>query len=297
LSNALERIEFFYLVGHDLDWSLVDEARLQALRFFNSPPAVKEAVASTRFDHPGYRQGADLYYSEEGSPPARNDVWSMFPERRGRNRWPDLVGFREAMITYVNAVEHLGFSLLVPIARTLRLRDDYFTSRFEQPMASLGARYYPVCQYEEGQWGLGAHSDSGFLTILPDNNVPGLSIRVSADNWIDAPSLPKSFLVNSGTYLRRWTNDRFLSTEHRVLNTSGIERVGLPFFYLPDPGTEVAPLPTCVDEANPPRYEPVVSDPTRYEDEPIENFPEGTRIRAHVNYKDSPEQSADSLIV
>ena len=298
IAAALETVGFFYLVGHGTDWSLVDEARTQGFRFFNSSPELKHAVAAQRLDDAGYRQVGELAYPEEGAPPSRNEAWAMYPEGSSKNRWPELPDFREALTLYEAATLQVLSSLLVPMARPLGIPDDYFTSRFGAPTRGLVLRYYPVCEYEPNQWGLGAHADQGFLTLLPDNVVPGLSVRTGPDTWIDAPSVPESFLVNSGSMLRRWTNDRFLSTEHRVLNTSGVERIAMPVFFAPSPGTEIAPLPSCVSDANPARYEPFVYDiRAADEQETAEGIRAVTRPRAHVNYEASGEHTPDAIPV
>jgi isopenicillin N synthase-like dioxygenase len=96
------------------------------------------------------------------------------------------------------------------------------------------------------------------MTLLPTNPVAGLQIRPPGDDWRAVEQEPRSFVVNSGDTLRRWSNDRFLSTEHRVVNASGVDRYGIPFFFDPRVDTVVEPLAGCVDEANPPRHEPLV---------------------------------------
>jgi isopenicillin N synthase-like dioxygenase len=94
------------------------------------------------------------------------------------------------------------------------------------------------------------------MTLLPDNDVPGLEIRPAGRDWVPAPSLPGSFLVNSGDIPRRWTNDRFLSTEHRVLPSSARDRYAIPFFFDPRTDVVIDCLPTCQGPGDPPKYAP-----------------------------------------
>ena len=110
---------------------------------------------------------------------------------------------------------------------------------------------------DENEFGLAPHSDTSFMTLLAQNKVPGLSIRLPNGTWVDAPALPGSFLVNGGDMLRRWTNERFLATPHRVINRSGQERYAIPFFFDCAYTTRMACLPTCTGPGNPPRYEPM----------------------------------------
>jgi isopenicillin N synthase-like dioxygenase len=292
IGRALEDVGFVYIVGHGLDWSLVAGIYEQARRFFALPAEAKMAVAADA-SREGYTAVGNLMYPTPGSKPALNEVFGVFDESSGLNQWPDLDGFRAGVLAYQAAVTRLGHSLLPLIARSLDVPDDFFTQRFAHPIRSLTLRHYPVVQAEDDQWGLGVHSDGGFLTLLPDNEVPGLAIRLGSTTWADAPSVPGSFLVNSGSMLRRWTNDRFLSTEHRVLNATTKDRYAVPFFYLPTPGVEVAPLPSCVSEANPARYEPITFDFSA--DRKDEAARRQGRVRSHLNYADAPVEDASAL--
>ncbi len=94
------------------------------------------------------------------------------------------------------------------------------------------------------------------MTLLPQNDLPGLAIRDPSGVWFDQPVIPDSFTVNTGDILRRWSNHRFLSTPHRVVNRTGQERYAIPFFFDPQCDYKMACLPSCQSDDNPPRYEP-----------------------------------------
>ena len=94
------------------------------------------------------------------------------------------------------------------------------------------------------------------MTLLPQNRRPGLAIRDPAGGWFEPPVIPGSFTVNSGDMLHRWSNHRFRSTPHRVINYSGKERYSIPFFFDADIDYPMACLPSCQGPDNPPRHEP-----------------------------------------
>jgi isopenicillin N synthase-like dioxygenase len=210
----------------------------------------------------------------------------------GRNHWPDLPGFRDNVLAYFAAMERLADRLLPLYALSLDLPADWFAPHFRPASCTLRMSHYPLVPHEQEQWGLAPHTDSTFMTLLPANDVPGLEIRPQralvkcppmsqralvkcppmsqralvkcppmseGHEWIAPPPLEQSFLVNSGDILRRWTNDAFLSTAHRVRNQSGRDRYAIPFFYGARNDTLIEALPTCVGSDNPPRYEPITN--------------------------------------
>ena len=116
--------------------------------------------------------------------------------------------------------------------------------------------HYPAEVPEKNQYGIAPHSDHSFLTMLPTTEVPGLQILSQNGNWIDAKYIDKGILVNTGEFLNRWTNGRFIQTPHRVVPPEK-DRNSIATFFNPSPETVAVPLSTCCSEANPPRYEPM----------------------------------------
>ena len=94
------------------------------------------------------------------------------------------------------------------------------------------------------------------MTLLPPNKVQGLSICCRR-RWMDAPGVEDAFVVNGGDILHRWTNERFLSTPHRVRNVSGELRYAIPFFCDPNHDTIIECLPSCQSADSPPKYPPI----------------------------------------
>ena len=148
---------------------------------------------------------------------------------------------------------------LVPLyALALDLPADFFDRCFAEPHMILRMSRYPVIDREdETVASLVPHTDSGFMTLLPPNRVPGLSIQLPNGRWIDAPGIDGAYVVNGGDILHRWTNERFLSTPHRVRNVSGEVRYAIPFFCDPDHDTMIECLPTCRSADNPAKYPPI----------------------------------------
>ena len=133
-------------------------------------------------------------------------------------------------------------------------------AHFARPTTFLRMLYYPPQppQSPDDLYGSAPHTDYGFITILVQDEVGGLQVRNVAGEWIDAPSMAGAFVMNTADILHRWSNGRFISTPHRVINRSGRARYSNPFFFDPDMRTEIVPLANCVTVENPRRYEPVV---------------------------------------
>jgi isopenicillin N synthase-like dioxygenase len=148
---------------------------------------------------------------------------------------------------------------LVPLyALALDLPADFFDACFGEPHMILRMSRYPVIDGEdETVVSLVPHTDSGFMTLLPPNRVPGLSIQLPSGRWIDAPGIDGAFVVNGGDILHRWTNERFLSTPHRVRNVSGQLRYAVPFFFDPNHDTVIECLPSCQSAERPAKYPPI----------------------------------------
>ncbi|MEL6985380.1 MAG: 2OG-Fe(II) oxygenase family protein, partial [Actinomycetota bacterium] len=111
---------------------------------------------------------------------------------------------------------------------------------------------------------IGPHTDFGTITLLDRQpGTGGLQVRNDDDEWIDAPFIEGSLIVNTGDMLRQWTNDRWCSNEHRVLPPADAapdeELISLVFFHEPDADAVIAPFETCVSAENPARHEPILS--------------------------------------
>jgi isopenicillin N synthase-like dioxygenase len=274
LRHAFEHVGFYFIRDHGVDAQLCEDVFVEAARFHAMPEAAKLALkinehnigylpmraATTRHSTLNLNNKPNLneaYFVKRELPADHPDILAN-KRFRGRNLWPsDLPGFRETVIRYCDAMEGLAKSLLPIYARALDLPADFFAAGFREPQYTLRMSHYPrQDMVEENEFGLAPHTDTSFMTLLAQNRIPGLAIRLPSGKWIDAPALPDTFLVNGGDMLRRWTNHRFLATPHRVINRSGRERYAIPFFFDCTIDHRMACLPTCTDEGNPPRHEP-----------------------------------------
>ncbi|QHI98506.1 isopenicillin N synthase family oxygenase [Xylophilus rhododendri] len=272
---ALENIGFYFVVNHGIPQALIDGV-FDAARLFHALPLEQKSAIAFTENNTGYvpLKGSTTRHSALTKDNKPNLVESFFIKRdlpadhpdvlagkrfRGQNQWPeDLPEFRRLAMAYADAAERLGTSLLPLYAVALGLPADWFAPAFREPMYTLRLSHYPQQPPAvDDQFGLAPHTDTSFMTLLPQNKVQGLSVRLPNGKWIDAPALPGSFLVNGGDLMRRWTNDRFLATPHRVTNKSGQERYAAPFFMDCDYGWVMRCIPSCLPAGAEPSYPPI----------------------------------------
>eukprot|EP00271_Cylindrocystis_brebissonii_P006216 TRINITY_DN188_c0_g2_i1.p1 TRINITY_DN188_c0_g2~~TRINITY_DN188_c0_g2_i1.p1 ORF type:complete len:332 (+),score=44.34 TRINITY_DN188_c0_g2_i1:206-1201(+) len=281
LRQACEEVGFFYLANHGIAPELMEKMFAQCKTFFALPTEQKKALSVNTAGH-GYQpyqiEKLDPETQKTGDTKEGFYIGKDVPEDDplaamaivGCNVWPSpevLPGWRETMMTYWAEMRALCIRMLPLMALALNLPRDWFSQphRFDDPLCILRLLHYPAVQSlpQEGVLGCGAHSDYGVLTLLAiDGESGGLQICREKDRservWEDVPPIPGAFVVNLGDCIERWTNNKFRSTLHRVVNP-GIERFSVPFFLEPDIDCLVECLPSCCSADNPPKYEPITT--------------------------------------
>lgn len=170
----------------------------------------------------------------------------------------ELPGWRAAARHYYLAMEQVSRALMQSVARSLGLAEHYFDGAFHRGLSTLRLLRYPARSAAELEradpavWVehrgerahlTGApHTDSGFLTLLAQDGVPGLQARGRDGAWVDVPPAEGTLAVNFGQVLERWSGGRIRATEHRVIG-SAKERFSIPFFYEARADAEIRPLP------------------------------------------------------
>jgi len=284
---ACERIGFLVIAGHGIPDALVRRVFDVSLAFFDLPLAEKLAVRS---DDPGVPRGYSALaskslgrtYGLDAPPDLREqffigplDDWAGHFERfpgaakvYAPNVWPARPEALRAIFTeYYRAQERLARDLMRIFALALGLPEAWFDGVIDRHFSTCPSNLYPEPAGEPlpGQLRTGPHTDFGSLTILAVNDAPGgLQVLFPDGAWRDVRPAPDQLVVNLGDMMGRWTNDRWKSTVHRVVNpprehAAVSRRQTVGFFLHPNYDAQVACLPTCSDADHPPRYAPILA--------------------------------------
>jgi isopenicillin N synthase-like dioxygenase len=184
------------------------------------------------------------------------------------NLWPERPAqFQQAILDYWAALQTLSRTTARIFARALELPETWFDRYLDRDISMLRAIQYPEPKGPAlpGQLRAGAHSDLNMVTFIRNEaSAGGLQVRRRDGEWVEAPSLPGSFVVNLGDLMMRWTNDRWASTPHRVAmppegRAKGSDRLSLIFFLTPNYDASIECIPSCTGPGDPPKYAPITT--------------------------------------
>ena len=273
LRQVQETIGFYVVVNHGVPLETIESA-YDALREFFSLPLDEKLRLKIDERSVGYIPAKTTVYVTSqvnlNTKPDLNETITLARERAtddpaiqqgmrfvGTHPWPEsMPQFRRAMLAYQEVLSVLGYAMLPLYARALGQPAEFFLPYFTEPMWWTRNSYYPAVEPEENQFGISPHSDHGFITLLPLSDVPGLEILLPNGDWLPARPLDGGILVNTGEFLNRWSNGRFLATPHRVVAPIQ-DRYSMALFFNPNANTVADPLASCVSEENPVAFEPV----------------------------------------
>ena len=283
LARAATEVGFLYVRNHGVDAALVERARRTAIEFFRLPEEAKRRAGTNQFHHGYLKPGSTRMYDD-----ARLDLKESFNwgiefggERDGKldgksgaepdteaspanpllgpNVWPAAMPeLKSSVYPYFEAASACAEDLLRGFALGAGLDAEHFIRLRDRPVSRGSLQYYPPQPdgAEEDQFGVAPHTDFGVLTVLRQDEIGGLEIQRRTGEWAAMPPIPGTLVVNIGDLLERWSNRRYHSTVHRVINSSGRERLSLVLAYDPNFETVVDSRAFCAEDETP-RDEPI----------------------------------------
>jgi isopenicillin N synthase-like dioxygenase len=255
---------FFQIVGHGFPADLIAAMHANMHAFFALPLATKRAIERTATNPWGY-------YDRELTKNTRDwkQIFDVGPDETegmlagATAQWPrELAGFQPVIEAFSRACEAVSFRLLAAIARCLDQPPTHLDGVFAPRHTSfLRLNYYPQCSDPApadaplgaaGTFGINHHTDAGALTVLLQDQQPGLQVY-RRGVWTLVEPNPDALVVNIGDIVQVWSNDRYPAALHRVIASRGPERYSAPYFFNPASNATYAPLVA----GEPPHYRPI----------------------------------------
>ena len=267
--------------NHNVPRDVMNRAWRSVTEFFDLEEEEKMKWAGMTEDYPyGYEKGEVLAAgkdAEKGSSlsraPDMKETFTIGPSDPASGMPPRILptsppSFSSNYEGYYSAMERLSAVILSGFASALDLPPNWFDDKIDHHISALRALNYPDQANwapEPGQIRAGAHTDYGSLTILKSGG-PGLQVAKDIDgaepDWIDVPFVEDAFIINLGDLMKRWTNDKWSSTLHRVVNPprdgANHRRQSIAFFHNINGDCVVSSIETCLENGES-KYEPIVA--------------------------------------
>jgi isopenicillin N synthase-like dioxygenase len=285
VDRACRDLGFLIVTGHGVHRETLSDVQGAFRSFFARPEHDKTGYAVTPERYRGYVPCAAETFAQsldqQSLPDLREsyvigpidtpaDAYHTGPEGSRYftpNLWPDEPrSVRPAAEAFYREMGRLAGTMMDIFALGLGLPESFFADKIDRHITILGAMYYPALERapHPGQLRSGAHTDYGSLTMVyTDTDVGGIEVLTPRRQWLRVPYVPDAFIVNLGDLMAEWTNDRWVSTLHRV----GLpgprdvhrDRLSVIFFHQPNYDAVIECLPTCSGPGNPPRYSRITS--------------------------------------
>jgi isopenicillin N synthase-like dioxygenase len=283
IDEACRDTGFFLVTGHGVPAELISKARQRAIDFFALPDDEKMKVQrppakiSRGYNWVGDRSIA--YSMGQAAPPDIQEAFGFGQDRPdlaskvdkasaqmyAPNIWPERPhDFKQTMLSYYDAMMGLASDVLRAMATALDVSENYFADKFDRQASVCRIIRYPTVTQPPlpGQLRAGTHTDYGIMTFVRGDDTPGgLQVRHRNGSWIDVHIPRDGFCCNIGDLMARWSNDRWVSTLHRVAvpppDAVPQDRISLVFFTNPNPDAEIRCLDNCVRPGETPKYPPI----------------------------------------
>ncbi|MFC4313457.1 isopenicillin N synthase family dioxygenase [Steroidobacter flavus] len=261
LDAACRQFGFFYLVGHGVQTRQVQALMASARAFFDAPLDAKRSIHMSKGGRAwrGYFQlGEEL---TSGRPDGKEGLYfgteldesdprvQAGTPLHGRNVFPSTPELRGAVLDYMEEITRVGHQLMALLALGLSLKETFFRERYTgDPTILFRIFNYPRVADPTDGWGVGEHTDYGFITLLKQDTVGGLQVR-HRDGWLEVPDVPDSFVCNVGDMLERLTRGRYLSALHRVRSSARSDRLSMALFFDPAFDAALTPIETVAPDS------------------------------------------------
>lgn len=283
LDEACATVGFVQILGHGVSRTVLTGLAEAVDAFFSLPLGTKNQYrvhGANRGYSPPQSESLSLSLGIE-SATRMNDFFEAFnigTEARsfpdldlseddyGLNLWPDVDGFRRQAEAYFAEAARVARALTTAFADALGLPAGFFDNLTDHSVDVMRMNNYALPEgsvtLDGDLMGMSEHTDFGIVTVLWADQVPGLQVLGSDGTWHDVSPVDGALLVNLGDLTARLTNDRWMSTLHRVkppiVGNTIRRRRSVAFFHDGNIDAVIATLPNHADPDEVPTYEPIL---------------------------------------
>ncbi|GMJ05386.1 Scopoletin 8- Hydroxylase [Hibiscus trionum] len=252
--RAAENLGFFQVVNHGVPVELLESLKDAAHNFFGLPSEKKAVYRAEVSPTPLVKYGTSFVPQKEKALEWKDYVSMQYTnDDEARQQWPAEI--KDVSLEYLRTSMSMVRKLLQVLLKNLGVKseDSMIDVLLEKKMVNMN--FYPTCPNPDLTVGVGRHSDMGTLTILLQDGIGGLYVKVEEDSefgkkgeWVEIPPVEGALVINVGDMVQILSNGKYKSAEHRVRTTSTKSRVSVPIFTMPNAMAKIAPLPQVVEK-------------------------------------------------
>ncbi|MFL2001102.1 isopenicillin N synthase family dioxygenase [Microbacterium sp. A1-JK] len=285
IDDACRTVGFIQITGHGIPEAVIDGLTgaidaffaldLEEKKRYRTPPQINRGYSPPKSESLSLSLGVE-------SANRMNDFFEAFnvgatqesyPDSPGLpqpdyadNVWPAVDGFEAGVSMYFAEAARVARVMTRIFADALDLPADFFAARTGHSLDVMRMNNYALPRgtdvtLDGDLVGMGEHTDYGIVTILWADRVRGLQVLGSDGSWNDVAPADGALLINLGDVTARWTNERWMSTLHRVkppvIDGTIERRRSVAFFHDGDVDALIETLPSCIDAQHPDLYDPV----------------------------------------
>lgn len=222
---------FFQVINHGIPLSVLDDTIAAIKAFHEQPPEVK-AKHYLREEERGvmYSSNNDLYRTKAASWHDSLQVWTG-PEPPKVEEIPEIC--RQEVVAWDMQATKVAETVEELLSEGLGLEANKFKELTFANSRALVGHCYPYCPQPDLTVGIKSHTDPGIVTVLLQNQIPGLQVKHGeAEEWVDVKPLPGGLIINIGDFLQIVSNGQYRSVQHRVVANSYKEpRISIVIFF------------------------------------------------------------------
>ncbi|XP_047338081.1 scopoletin 8-hydroxylase-like [Impatiens glandulifera] len=262
IADAAETVGFFQVVNHGIPLKVLEELKETAHGFFNQEAKKKAVYLKGSSVSPLVKYGTSFAPEKERALEWKDYLSMTYTnDQEALEQWPNQC--KEVALEYLNASTKMARKLIEVLIGHLgaKLDEEKLDGLIGLKMVNMN--FYPACPNPELTVGVGRHSDMGTLTVLLQDGIGGLYVKLENETnaekqWIEIPPVDGALVINIGDALQILSNGRYKSAEHRVRTTSKESRVSVPVFVVPLAVENIGPLPEIVELDGVARYNKVL---------------------------------------